>query len=1228
MNFVLHSLIVHTLKKYIQNFETFQLSLFQGEIVLSKISTIQKSINQFLTYYSENIRIYKGNISKFKLLIPWSSLTSKSIQLIASEVIINLHFSYFEQLLQAEKSLFGIKEEIKYGVYPEVDESLIKKFLNRVINNLKVSLEKILINIDLLDIYVLQISLNELEIYNCKEDGIEYDYIQSKKTVSKLFILKEFRVKIISKTGKELELLKFDLLQIKIFIKKEQYVFEIKNLNDSVISLDLGLLRFFLEKIPEFFFKEKLKSKQIPIAFLLHNNIEMLKNSFQLKYFLEKASFNIVNNFEDEITVINQNINLLNLQIEYLSGASLQNYTLNFKKLELFSKGSLYLRLNSIDICDYMWKFPKLYNEKNFSNIIFQVNEKKQENSQTYQYDFSLIISKINCFLQLSLFLKTFKEILNIYQTIMCEINLFLAKIQEKIEIQRINSNFLEKDEKNQNLTITPKIIYEYSIKFLHNRIEIFTKLTELWHYFLYFSTTIDYKGILSRKTGLIKKFNLNIKPLQLRLENLKEIKILELVNSEFIYEKFEKKARISNIKLVICELLIRIVKTTISDLNMLIKEIKNENLFEFLKEKNNDKISILNKDYQFNIQVKIMNFNFWLGWLIFANPQKKEIFKEIFDLKLSKVELFSIDNASFKENNQNIPIQNYKSLRFNSKIEVFYIDDLFFESMNVLNKVNINFFYDFLDPQKNKLEFLNPILLNLNPEIINTILFLVNENTSATLIKSFKNETNHIIYLKYHHFIKNEEVLVLSPGQTTTLLLSNKKIDSHWNFYQIGRKFHPDDEDPFYSDKFHVSYDKNKSIKDFYKKVIVAGILPQEENVFHLKTINLEKSEVLCIFADWYLINLLMSQKLTLLSKTNELINNQNFNEIKGKALENCKDNQKHIENLLKSNNKYLDLEFLIQEKLFLNQYDYHSTIEDFLDTSNEYLFSNINHQEIEDKSFHIYFKKNSNFKFLTHKLYSKIENDQNPGKNLFYVDIFQIAGVNFSIIKPFILISNKTDKLIHLSLREYLNKKDQNEQMDLYNINPESFYSLCSSPSTNIFCTQIFFDFQIIHHQFNFQGQKIVYKTFKEEKTASNSHILQFSNENSFNFEVMLANRKIEESFLLEFDYPLEISNESEYVIIIKIKKFIDTIIIQPNEKCQVLKHLKDSSETLFFSILQKGDLLLSNTKAIEVACNDLFMEKINLLSFNFTKLNEDYLNVTNLYNFKIFLYNFRFF
>ena len=191
-------------------------------------------------------------------------------------------------------------------------------------------------------------------------------------------------------------------------------------------------------------------------------------------------------------------------------------------------------------------------------------------------------------------------------------------------------------------------------------------------------------------------------------------------------------------------------------------------------------------------------------------------------------------------------------------------------------------------------------------------------------------------------------------------------------------------------------------------------------------------------------------------------------------------------------------------------------------------------------------------------------------------------------------------------------MNKDEKINEMDKYEIQPESFYSLCSSVSSNIFCTKLLFEFRIFYHNLNFQGQKIVYKTYSEEQLTDDCHILQFANENSFSFDVMLFNKKIEETSILEFDFPLEIINESDYVIIIKIKKFIDPIIIQPQEKCLVLKNLSPNCETLHFSILQKGDLMFSNANAIEVTYYDLISDKIKLLSFNFTKLNEDFLNV----------------
>ena len=1240
MNFVLNSLIVHTLKKYIQNFENFQLSLFQGEICLSKISLIQKSLNQFIAGFTENLRIYKGNISKFKLIIPWSSLTSKSILMTASELQINLHFSHFDQLLQAEKVFFGIKEEIKYGVCPEVDESLIKKFLNKVINNLRINMEKILIIIDL-DVYILQISVNELEVYNCKEQGSDYEYIQSKKIVSKMIILRELRIKIMLKTGKELDIIKFDNLQIKIFIKNEQYSFLITNYNDSVITLDLSILKFFFEKIPDFFFKEKLKPQQQPITFLLYNNIEMLKNSFQLKYHLEKLKINILNNFEEEFMSINQCINTTNFQMEFISSVAIQKYLLNFEKIEFSSKGNLFLSLNNNENGGQMWKFAKLNETSNFEdNLSFDVMEKKQENNNSYQYDFQLVFSQINYFLEAAHFLNNLKEILQVYQSFMNDLYSFLTKIQEKKQFQKRNSKIIDfiEEEKIDTLSFSPKIIYNYTIKFIRNRIELsdnYSKILEnaksSSNYYIYFSIFASFKGVLSRKSGLIKKFNFQIKPQQLKIEDINQIKNLEIINSEIIYEKFEKNARISNLKIVICELSLRTLQSTLNDFYSIFQKI-NGFFFSFSEEKiekNKEKsTSLIDKDYQFNIQLKIMNFNLSLGEIIYIdlNDPIPATFKEIFDLKFSKIEIFSMENVSVKESPQPIPTTNYKNFKLNFKFEIFFINPLFFEVQCVLNKVNVQLFFDFLDSSKNKLEFLNSIQVSVDPEILSNLYLMLSldNNKPISLVKYIKNETNNILYLKFHHFIKNEELITLNPGQQTVLMLSNKKFDSHLNFYQIGRKFHEDDEIPFYSDKFFILYDENKSIGNFSKKITISGLLQHEECVLHLKTLNLRKSisnEVLTIFADLYLINLLSSQKLNLLfgfNKTNDSSKNeknemeqQSCWEIKAKILKNSRENQDLLENLLRSNNKLLKLESLVENKLFENQYNYHTSIEDFLDTSNEYLMSNLCEHN-KQKFFHIFFKKNSNFKFLTYKLYSKIENDNNSGKNLFYVDIFQKDGINFSIIKPFILISNKIDKVINLSLREYLTKDERINEMDQYEIQPESFYSLCSSLASNIFCTKLLFEFRIFYHNLNFQGQKIVFKTYNEDQLADDRHILQFSNESSFAFDVILFNKKIEETSILEFDFPLEIINESDYVIIIKIKKSIDPIIIQPSEKCKVLKHLNPNCDSLHFSILQKGDLMFSNANAIEVTFNDLMNDKIKLLSFNFTKLNEDFLNV----------------
>ena len=1239
MNFVLHSLIVHTLKKYIQNFENFQLSLFQGEICLSKISLIQKSLNQFIAGLTENLRIYKGNLSKLKLIIPWSSLTSKSILITASELQINFHFSHFEQILQAEKAFFGIKEEIKNGVYPEVDESLIMKFLNKVINNLRINMEKIIINIDLLDIYILQISLNELEVYNCREQGTEYEYIHSKKIFSKIIILKELRIKIMLKSGKELEVLKFDNLQIKIFIKNEEYSFLITNSGESAVTLDMNIMRFFLERIPDFFFKERLKPQQQPITFLLYNHIEMLKNSFQLKYRVENVNINILNNFEEDMMSINQCVNAKNFIIEFYSSNAFQKYLLNFDKIELSSRGNLYLSLTNNDYAENSWKFAKIVDSTNFEdNFLFEVMEKKQESNNSYEYDFLLVFSHINYFLEVFSFLDNLKEILMIIQSFMNDLYAFLAKIQEKKQFQKRNSKIIDfiEEEKIDSLSFSPKIIYNYNIKFIKNKIEL-AKIPEKdkisSNYFIYFSIMASYKGILSRKSGMIKKFNFQIKPQQLKIEDANQIKNLEIVNCEIIYEKFEKNARISNLKIVVCELVLRCLKSTLIDFNIIISKI-NEFIFSLSNEKsekNKEKSISVDKDYQFNIQLKIMNLNLFLGEIMFVdlNDPIPNTFKEIFDFKISKIEVFSMENVSVTENPEIMAKTNYKTFKLNFKTEIFFIDPLFFETQCILKKVNVQLFLDFIDSTKNKLEFLNSIQMNIDPEILANFYWMIiaDETKPKSLLKYIKNETNNVIFLKFHHFINNEEIRTLNPGEITVLALSNKTIDSNLNFYHLGRKFNEDDEIPFFSDKFFILFDENKSIANFSKKVTISDISQNQELVFHLKTVNLGKSisnEVVCIFADWYLINLLNSQTLNLFvgfNKTNEPLKNDEKNEhefqeqmcweIKSENLKNSRENRNILENLLKSNNKSIDLASFVYDNLYKNQYNYHTSIENFLDTKNEYLMSNLGEQN-KQNFFHIFFKKNSNFKFLTSKLYSKLENDNNPGKNLFYVDIFQKDGINFSIIKPFVLISNKIDKIINLYVKEHLNKDEKINEMDQYEIQPESFYSLCSSVSSNIFCTKLLFEFRIFYHNLNFQGQKIVYKTYSEEQLTDDCHILQFANENSFSFDVMLFNKKIEETSILEFDFPLEIINESDYVIIIKIKKFIDPIIIQPQEKCLVLKNLSPNCETLHFSILQKGDLMFSNANAIEVTYYDLISDKIKLLSFNFTKLNEDFLNV----------------
>lgn len=1243
MNFVLHSLIIHTLKKYLQNFEAFQLSLFQGEIYLSKISLIQKAFNEFIASITENLRIYKGNISKFRLVIPWSSLTSKSIHINASDVQINLHFSHFDQLLQAEKAFFGIKEEIKNSVYPEVDESLIQKFLNKVINNLKFNLEKISINVDVLDIYTLQVTCNDLEIYNCRENGDEYEYIQSKKIISKIFIFKGFSIKFLSKTGKEIEILKFEHFRFKMFIKNEQYFFDLKNLQETNIAIDLSLLNFFFERAPAFFFKEKIIKPEQPIAFLLYNNIEMLKNSFVFKYCLEKVSFSIGSNFEEEFNPVNQNIQISDLNIQFSSGGFIQKYCLNFNQIDFFSKSVLFLSLKSNENEDFHWKFSKISEQEDFEyNFQFELIEKRQENINLFEYDYKILISHVNYFLDVFQFLQNLKEIIWIYETFTHDLDIFLTKIQEKKEFQKKLSNNVQEYEleKNEVVNFPPKIIYNYSLIIIKNRIDLSMFGS---FYYLFFSFLCNYKGTLSRKSGSLKKMSFIFKPYQIKLEDINEIKILEIINLDLIYEKFEKKARISNFKIVICELFFRALKSTIIDLNLIHEKLM-DSINQIFRVNSNSETQTpqkqsFSKDFQSNIQIKIMNLNFYLGEIIYVdfNEPIKKIFREIFDLKLSKIEVFGIENASFQGNEEKldscIPIINCKTLKSNFKLELFFIDPLFFETQSVINKINIHFCYDFLDCSQNKLEFLDMFQINISPEILQNLIFMCNiqQKFPVSFVKYIKNETSQTLYLKSHHFLKNEQVTILEPGQCTVLALSHGRFDNHLNFYQVGMKFHIDDEIPNYSERFYVSYDENKSIKDFKRNLTISGFLQNEEIQFHLQTIDLEKeisSEVLCIFADWYLINLLFNQRINLFQSYK--FNNEEkpeFLEIKPKIFKNPNDSLEIIENLLKSNNKNLNLPLLVQDKLFLSQYAKHSTIEEFLDPLNEYVMADCNMDKTE-KLHHIYFKKNPNFKFLTYKLYSRFENDDNTGKNLFYVDVFQKDGINYTIIKPFILISNKTDKTINLALKEYINQNEEGSTFDKHKILPESFYSLISSVTSNIYCTKIFFEFYLEHHNLSFHGQKIVYKTYNEENAGQNSHILQFMNENNFCFDVILFNNKIDETSILQFDYPLEIFNETEYVIIIKIKKMIDPIIIQPFETHYVLKHLShNNADSLLFSILQKGNLMFSNTNFIEVISNELFLDKIHLLSFNFTKLNEDYLNVKFMIDF-YFISFFRFF
>lgn len=1224
MNFVLHTLIVNNLKKYIHNFENIELSVFQGEISLSKISLVQKAINHFIFLYNEHIRMYKGNISKLKLIIPWSSLNSKSILITGEDINIHLHFSNFDKLLPSniqEKNVTINKEEFNFST-SQVEEGLIKKFIEKVLHNVRTKIENIKIFFDLYDEFNFEIVLGCLDIFPCDEQG-NYAYSDPVKKQCTFIGIKNLVVKLtpnIKKAKNEVDIINLSKLEIILLNTKDIFKIKIRAMDSNKVVLLMNVLNYLFNVFLKLFFKDPKRNIDQPITFFLIETISNDKQKVILEYEVNQLNLLISSNVDSYLkkNILSSQLLKLNIEHQLSSNKNGQYFQINIEQIEFFLDDESFLAIRKNSDENDLKKFCILSQNdlepQRINNIELEINQEIDKNYNVNYSSLSLKVSHLIIKLNLTILLKCFNFINNVQDFINENLYLFFSCLEERRKNQFEN---LKTEDDQKEIKVLTKNICTYKVDFIKNKLEflfnykIFDEILE-YNLALYISSQIQYEAFFSRKSKKLKQILLNLRNNQFQIEGSNGVKLLEILKFEVNAEKQEKIAIIWSIKFVFGEFFVRLSKNNIKII-MLIMTFYNDFLEDFNPKKYEKKESldlteekksnVLN--FKTNFNLKIANVNLFLGEELRTDLDELEkiTFKEIFELNLINFDVFMNQNYSEIKNDLRSNINDFFILKIESKLEGFFIDNLFCELTRIISKTKFNFNFSTNETIENKLEFLNPLSFYFNPDqILNLMNFVnLNETNDYSQIKFLKNETNKTIYVKYHSYSKKEKIIKLLPGKSTLIFYTLKSKDDNLNRLQIGITRNQDNPEIIFSNKFFWGYDNKYNLIDFVNKITIK-LKNNEEIHFLLRKTNFIKDnkyyEVICIFSKFYVLNLINDQKFSTKQKDSK-------EAIELKKYEYFDINKSSdIQKIVGFTNREYDLKFLVENNFF--HYDLYNFNEIL---KNDIYFDQVNDFYLNDTI--IFLKKSNKDPNVMQKLYAQMENNEDNIKCNFYIDAVNIDGIKLFIIKPFLFVFNRISNEIILNLQE-IKSKESNEFNEIHKLLPVSINTIISSIKRDIYYQRLNLEFRVIWGNFKFISQKIILKNFHDSNQESDTSLFQFTNENGICMDVKLIIKKIGDTTIIILEYPLEIENETEYFIVIKIKKYPEILLLKPYDKISILRYLNIISESFYISILQNNDLVQSNANAIEVQAYDLAIDQFNILSFNFTKIGENFLNV----------------
>ena len=1231
MNFVLHTLIVNNLKKYIHNFENIELSVFQGEISLSKISLVQKAINHFIFLYNEHIRMYKGNISKLKLIIPWSSLNSKSILINGEDINIHLHFSNFDKLLPPniqEKNATINKEEFNFGT-SQVEEGLIKKFIEKVIHNVKIKIENIKIFFDLYDEFNFEIILGCLDIFPCDEEG-NYIYSDPVKRQCTFIGITNLVVKLVlnAKNEKnEIDIINLSRLEIILLNNKNLFKIKIRVLDSNKVVLLLNVLKYLFNVFLELFFKDPKRNIDQPITFFLIETISNAKQKVIIEYEVNDLNLFISPNVDSYLKkkILSSQLLKLNIEHHLSTNKNGQYFQINIDQIKFSLNDENFLViLNNSDEND-MKKFCILtlndIEPHRINNIELEIN---QETDKNYNINYSILSLKVSHLifrLHLSVLFKCFNFINDIQDFINENLNLFFSCLEERRKNQFEN---LKTEDDQKEIKVLTKNICNYKLEIIKNRFELIANykiLDEIleFNFIIYISSQIQYEAFFTRKSKKLKQILLNVKNNQFQIECSNGVKILEIIKFEVNAEKKEKIAIILSIKLILGEFFVRLSKNNIKTFllimnfyNDFLEDCQKNSIKKYEKKESLDlseekKPNVFNS--KTNVNLKIAYVSLFLGEELRTDLDELEkiSFKEIFELNLINFDAFMNQNYSENKNDLRSNMNDFFLIKIESKLEGFFIDNLFSELKRVISKTKFNLNYSTNDTMENKLEFLNPLSFYFNPGQILNLLNFANftENNDNSQLKFLKNETNKTIYVKYHSYSKKEKIVKLLPGRSTLIFYTLKSKDDNLNRLQIGIIRNQDSEEIIFSNKFFWGYDNKFNLIDFVNKITIK-VKNNEEIHFLLRKTNFIKDhknyEVICVFSKFYVLNMINDQTFRTKQKdSNEVMEMKKYEYFDINK-------SSHIEKIVGFTNREYDLEFLVDNHFFIyDLYDFNEI------KKNDIYFDSVNDFYLNEMM--IYFKKNNKEPNVLQKLYAQMENNEdNNIKCNFYIDVLNIDGIKLFIIKPFLFVFNRISNEIILNLQEF-KSKESNEFNEIHKLLPVSINTIISSTKRDIYYQRLNLEFRVIWGNFKFISQKIIFKNFQDSNQESDTSLFQFTNENGIYMDVKLIIKKIGDTTIIILEYPLEIENGTEYFIVIKIKKYPEILLLKPYDRISILRYLNIISEGFYISILQNNDLVQSNANAIEVQAYDLAIDQFNILSFNFAKIGENFLNVRKI-------------